>query len=172
MATVPNSLQVQRSKNAPANPNPYQTPSNTRMERKIAVQATVVPALHSDRTIGVATFLGGVVAGAILITRNNFMLGQKADAVLFLMASIVWQAILIGVALVLPFALPSGVSMGIVFGQAFVMQLIAKHSFAKQYATIAAGRGQWGHWGWAALSIAVPVVTIFSIVVGVSMLLQ
>lgn len=168
MATVSSPAQVRRAPNVTANANPYQTPTSVRSDRKTVSKATSVPALHSDRAIGVASFLGGVIAGAILLARNNFLLGRIADGIMCLAVSVVWQAFLIFVALSLPFALPGGVSMGIAFGQAYLMQLIAKQSFAEQYAAIAAGRGHWGHWGWALLAIAIPLVTIVSLVVFVT----
>ncbi len=168
MATVSGPTQVRRAPNVTANANPYQTPASTRSDRKTVSKATSVPALHSDRAIGVASFLGGVIAGAILLARNNFLLGRITDGIMCLAVSVVWQAFVIFVALSLPFALPGGISMGIVFGQAHLMQLIAKQSFAEQYAAIAAGRGQWGHWGWPLLAISIQLVTIFSLLVFVS----
>jgi len=167
MATVSSHPTAKRFQTAAANVNPYQTPTSVPGERKAVANAAAVPALHSDRAIGVATFLGGVVAGGILVARNNFLLGRNADGVMFLTGAVFWQAFLIGLALALPFALPGGISIMICLAHAFGMKFIAQQMFAEQYAEITAGRGQWGHWGLALLAIAIPLVTIFSIVVSV-----
>lgn len=172
MATVSSPTQVRRVPNATANANPYQTPAGIRSDRNSLSEAASVPALYSDRVIGVTSFLGGVVAGAILSARNFFLLGRTADAILFLLAAIVWQAFLIGVALAFPLELPSGVSMGLAFGHAFLMQFIARRSFAEQYAAIAAGRGRWGHWSLAIVAVAVPYVMIVSAVVFVTVMFE
>lgn len=165
MATVSSQPQVQRSKNPAVNANTYLTPASVRSDRKTVSTAATVPALHSDVTIGVATFLGGIIAGAILVSRNHFLLGKKADAIALFVAAIVWVVFLVGVALSLPDEpILIRVFFGVItLGHAFGMLLIAQNQFAEQYAAITAGRGRWGHWGWALLAIAIPLVPVVSI---------
>jgi hypothetical protein len=129
-----------------------------------------VPALHSDRAIGASTFLGGVIAGAILVARNQALLGRNSQAIIFLCGAIAWQAILIAVSLALPFEVPSGIWMGVSAAHAFLFQQIAKHVFAQPYARIAEGHGQWAPWGLAAAVTAVTITMVGSIAVAAAVL--
>ena len=162
MATVSTQPRSKRANQA-STVNPYQTPAPVEQSRK-ATKEIAAPALHSDRTIGVTTFLGGVIAGAILIARNNVLVGRTGGGILFLLVAIVWQAVLIGVALALPFDMPTGVGFLVGMAHAVALQQLAKHWFAKPYALLAAGRGQWGHWGLAAAAIAVTLGCTVSII--------
>jgi hypothetical protein len=157
--------------------NPYQTPVATtptrQAARRVAEPVTnrpeaSVPALHGDRAIAVSTFLGGVIAGAILIARNHVLLGRKSQAAFFLVGAIAWQAILIAVSLALPFEVPSGLWMGVSVAHALLFQQIAKQLFAQPYARIAEGRGQWASWGIAPAAIVVTITIVGSIAIAVA----
>ncbi|MBL8891652.1 MAG: hypothetical protein JNL67_16855 [Planctomycetaceae bacterium] len=176
MATVSSQPRPKTPNRTAAPVNPYQAPVATPPTRKAASPvatrpATNVPALHSERAIGVSTFLGGAIAGAILVARNQMLLGRKTQAITFLLATMVWQAILIAVSLALPFEVPGGVWMGVSVAHALLFQQIAKHLFAQPYAQIAEGRGQWASWGIAAAAVVVTMIGVGSIAVALAMCL-
>jgi hypothetical protein len=175
MATVSSQPRPKNSNRAATLVNPYQAPVATPPTRKAASLVTThpvadVPALHSDRAIGASTFLGGVIAGAILVARNQALLGRNSQAIIFLCGAIAWQAILIAVSLALPFEVPSGIWMGVSAAHAFLFQQIAKHVFAQPYARIAEGHGQWAPWGLAAAVTAVTITMVGSIAVAAAVL--
>ncbi len=173
MATVSSQPRPKTPTRAAAPVNPYQAPLATQPSRKAASPVAKcpeasVPALHSDRAIAVSTFLGGVIAGAILVARNQALLGRKTQAITFLLATMVWQAILIAVTLALPFEVPSGIWMGVSVAHALLFQQIAKQLFAQPYAQIAEGRGQWASWGIAAAAVVVTMIGVGSIAIAVA----
>lgn len=175
MATVSSQPRPKTPNRAVTPVNPYQAPVATPPTRKAASTVAAspeanVPALHSERAIGVSTFLGGVIAGAILVARNQMLLGRKTQAITFLLATMVWQAILIAVSLALPFEVPSGIWMGVSVAHALLFQQIAKHLFAQPYARIAEGHGQWASWGIAAAAVVVTITVVGSIAIAVAVL--
>lgn len=174
MATVTSHQSPKPARHVKAQVNPYQAPvavpTKHKPTRSISTPSPV-PALHSARAIGVTTFLGGVIAGAILIARNHALLRNSSDGVVFLVGAFCWQVCLIAVSLSLPFVVPSMIWMMVGTAHALVFQQIASHLFAKPYESIAAGNGKWAS-GWyaaaaviwtmvATLSIAIPLLILF-----------
>lgn len=180
MATVTRESSPKNSNRVAKPVNPYQTPNATSPVRKssgpiakpIAPRpAEKVPALHSDRAILGSTLFGGVIAGAILVARNQVLLGRKTPAMLFLSGAIAWQAILIALSLSLPFEVPSQIWMCVSATHAVLFQLIAKQLFAQPYARIAEGHGQWAPWGLAAAAVVVTLIGVGSIATAIAMCL-
>lgn len=170
MATVTSQPRPKNSNRVVTPVNPYQAPTVSTPTWNVGSPiskspAASVPALHSDRAIGVTTFLGGVIAGAILVARNHALLGNKAQAVTFVLGAIAWQAILVAVSVALPFEVPSVIWMGVSMGHALLFQRIAKHLFAEPYARIAEGGGQWASWVLAAAAIVTTIIGVVSILV-------
>ena len=177
MATVTSHQSPKPARHVKAQVNPYQAPvafpTQHKPTRTVSTVSTPtqIPALHSARAIAATTFLGGVIAGAILIARNHALLRSKSDAVIFLFGACCWQVCLIAVSLSLPFVVPGTIWMMIGTAHALVFQQIASHLFAKPYESIAAGNGKWAS-GWyaaaavlgtmvATLSIAIPLLILF-----------
>jgi len=150
---------------APSRLNPYQTPAVAPQGRLAASKEQAGPVLHGVRSIGIATFLGGVIAGSILMARNFWQLGQSVNAIACVAFAIVWQAFLVALAIVLPSGLPGGFGVFIGLVHAFAFQHIATAYFAKEYAMIAQGHGRSAHWSMAVLvTVGTLIVTLYAVV--------
>jgi hypothetical protein len=137
--------------------NPYQAPATARATRSRVQPTPQVPALHGDRSIAMATFVGGVISGSVLFARNLWLLGRTAAA-------------LTAIALSLPWDVPLGIWMIVGVTHTLVFQQMAKATFRNSYAQIADGHGRLAHWGLAVVLTTATLVLTISILLIVAVL--
>jgi hypothetical protein len=150
--------------------NPYQAPATARATRSRVQPTPQVPALHGDRSIAMATFVGGVISGSVLFARNLWLLGRTAAALTAVALAVVWQGLLSGIALSLPWDVPLGIWMIVGVTHTLVFQQMAKATFRNSYAQIADGHGRLAHWGLAVVLTTATLVLTISILLIVAVL--
>lgn len=159
MSTVTMQSRSQRSRQATGSGNPFLAHMTALKVQPTETTKSDGPSLHRPMEIAISTFVGGILAGALLMARNHVLLGQKLVAVAFLLGAIAFKFVLLAAFLLLTFTWPHIILILVNVSLPLLFIWVAMDSFAKPYALIAAGRGKWSS------SYYAVAVTIASILV-------
>lgn len=124
-----------------------------------APRAAPAHRLFSSQNVGLATFLGSLLAGSILLAINYRRLGDGRRALLAIAFGALATAFLIAFALLAPDSVPQPIYTGVAIGLAFAMRAVTD---ALQGEALAAHRTAGGRVGagWAGAGIALATLAV------------
>lgn len=100
--------------------------------------------LFSPIDVGIATFLGSVVAGSVILAVNYRRLGRGRRALLAILVGAIATALLVFLGLAMPDAVPRPLYPGVAIAAALVMAAITRALQGKALAAHRAARGRVG----------------------------
>ena len=132
----------------------YQTPKG-----EVPASSKAQGKVYTPPQVGIATFLGGPIAGSLLLASNYATLGRRSARTQALVWGVVGTAAALAVALVLPKNIPHS-SLPVTYTAA--LYHFAKTSQVGDYQTRLATAGRQSHWKAVGIGVA-SLITLFAL---------
>lgn len=141
--------------------NPFTSPQHSSSVRP----ASSVKSLYSATQVAVATFVGGIAAGATLMAINQYRLRQKTAAMATMLIGVLILSAVLATSFALSSAGASGIGTFILLAQVFGARHVASKLFGDQYSATDFTSGS--NWAVAGISILWSIIVLAAAVGGV-----